>query len=413
MESSHAMTFIPSKTVKIINEELNEELEIDRTIGWLKGDQPGPTVVFFGGVHGNEPSGVFALRMVFEELAKKRHLLKGQFIGVGGNLWALEKKERFHIQDLNRMWTKARMEKIESDGFEPDPAHKDEIEQFEIFQFLQRLLKNTKPPFYFLDLHTTSSDSIPFLTVNDTLANRGFAVHFPVPIILGIEEYLEGPLLSYINELGYIALGFEAGQHEAQSSVVNHRAFIYLVLIHSGLLEKSQFPNYDTFCATLKAAAKGSRSIYEIRYRYEVQEKEEFDMQPNYANFQIIHKGDDLARSNQVRIESHRNGRIFMPLYQKQGNDGFFLIRKVPRFALALSAWLRKWNWDRLLPLLPGVKRHSTEPNALVVNRRIARFYAKDFFHLFGYRSKQLDRDHIIMRNRETHSRYKEYQEEF
>lgn len=73
---------------------------------------------------------------------------------------------------------------------------------------------------------------------------------------------------------------------------------------------------------------------------------------------------------------------------------------------------IRKMNLDRFLPLLPGGRRHPEESHALIVNQRVARFFARDFFHLFGYRSKQLDQDHIVMRNRETRSRYWEYKNE-
>ena len=41
--------------------ELIEDLDTIRIIGHIKGRQPGPTLVFFGGIHGNEPSGIFAL----------------------------------------------------------------------------------------------------------------------------------------------------------------------------------------------------------------------------------------------------------------------------------------------------------------------------------------------------------------
>ena len=398
-----------NKSCKLHSKALGVEIEVGRVIGRLKGSRPGPTVVFFGGIHGNEPSGVFALKQVIEELKGKEDLFHGEFIALSGNLWAMAHGKRFHEHDLNRMWTAKRMAQIESGNYLPDPEGIDEKEQMEIYEFLNDLLENTDPPFYFLDLHTTSSDSIPFLTVNDTLSNRGFATKFPVPIILGIEEYLDGPLLSYINELGYIALGFEAGQHDAEISIINHRAFIYLTLAHSGFLSRKDMPDYRDHCSQLTDSARGSRAIYEIRYRYEVVDNEKFHMFPGYLNFQHIAKGDDLAKSNGSLIESHQDGMIFMPLYQNQGDDGFFLIRRIPRLALRISAWLRKRKLNRFLVLLPGVSKHPNQENALIVDKRVARFYARDFFHLFGYRSKQLDEDHIVMRDRETASRYWEY----
>ena len=78
-------------------------------------------------------------------------------------------------------------------------------------------------------MHTTSSDSAPFAIISDTLINRHLAMRLGVPVILGLEESLDGTILNYINELGYAAVGFEAGQHQAPSSVENHEAAIWLL----------------------------------------------------------------------------------------------------------------------------------------------------------------------------------------
>jgi hypothetical protein len=40
----------------------------------------------------------------------------------------------------------------------------------------------------------------------------------------------------------------------------------------------------------------------------------------------------------------------------------------------------------RLIPLLPGVRRETRRPELLVVDTRIARWCAMEFFHLFGFR---------------------------
>lgn len=42
-----------------------------------------------------------------------------------------------------------------------------------------------------------------------------------------------------------------------------------------------------------------------------------------------LYKGDLLALQNGNEIKSEWDARIFMPLYQSQGNDGFFIIEEV------------------------------------------------------------------------------------
>ena len=101
-----------------------------------------------------------------------------------------------------------------------------------------------------------------------------------------------------------------------------------------------------------------------------------------------------------------------MPLYQSQGSDGYFLIRKISPFFLLLSEFLRTYKTDRIFVMLPGVRWTSDLKDTMVVNLRIARLITKQLFHLFGYRSKQKDRTHLIIKNREYKSRIDDYKEE-
>jgi len=229
-------------------------------------------------------------------------------------------------------------------------------------------------------------------------------------MILGIEEYLDGPLLSYINELGYVAFGFEGGQHDDLSSIENHIAFIYLTLAFTESVSKDDI-KYHHYYKQLANTSVDTKDIYEIYFRFEIRTGDTFAMKPGFVNFQRIQKGQEVAVRNEEPVIASNAGRIFMPLYQSQGSEGFFAIRRISPVALKLSAFLRKAKFDRILPILPGVRWESDRRNALIVNRKVARFFAKEFFHLLGYRSKKLDKTHWIIKNREAASRENEYQE--
>ena len=82
---------------------LEETVKIDRVIDHIVGTEEGPTMVFFGGIHGNEPAGVFALRQVFDEIRSKKLSVKGEIYAISGNLGALETHQRFQQEDLNRI----------------------------------------------------------------------------------------------------------------------------------------------------------------------------------------------------------------------------------------------------------------------------------------------------------------------
>ncbi|MEM7382083.1 MAG: succinylglutamate desuccinylase/aspartoacylase family protein, partial [Bacteroidota bacterium] len=204
--------------------------EEDRFIGKIVKPQ-GPTLVFFGGIHGNEPAGVKAIQKVFAALEDKQRDYKGSLFGIRGNIPACTLSKRFVEQDLNRLWTSKKIARIS--GIDRASRSIEENELVELYSIIKKILSLGSPPFYFLDLHTTSSPTAPFITINDALINRDFSKQFPVPVILGIEEYLNGPLLSYINALGYVSLGFESVQHHDPEAVRSAIAFIWLTLVYT------------------------------------------------------------------------------------------------------------------------------------------------------------------------------------
>lgn len=394
---------------KVYSKALDQTLEVDRIIGHIKGSLPGPTLIFTAGIHGNEPSGIFALKQVLDEIQENDIELRGNIYALSGNLWALERGERFHKKDLNRIWSVDRMRELDADN--PSVQNEDEAQQLDIHKALQEILETNSGPFYFIDLHTTSSATIPFITVNDSLLNRKFTDQYPVPKVLGIEEYLDGPLLSLINELGYVAFGYEAGQHDDHRSIENHKAFVYLSLVFTNSCAKETI-DFDHYYRLLSQTSKGLPDIFEIYYRHEVKEEDNFVMKPGFSNFQLVKKGQELAQNNGTAIQATHTARVFMPLYQSQGNDGFFAIRRIHPIFLKLSSFIRKVRLDNLLALLPGISWSSEQRQELKVNRRVARFFTKQFLHLMGYRSKRLDSTHLTAKNREAASRNGDYEKE-
>jgi hypothetical protein len=86
---------------------------------------------------------------------------------------------------------------------------------------------------------------------------------------------------------------------------------------------------------------------------------------------------------------------IFLPLYQKMGQEGFFIVRPVSRFWLWLSQVLRKTRLPDILPLLPGISKKEPQANRYAVNPKIARFLNKEIFHLLGFQ--------IVLKDPATH----------
>ena len=71
---------------------LNKTIETDRIIGHIQGDKKGPTIIFIGGIHGNEPAGIFALDHVMRQLHESSMAVSGTIYALAGNLKALKKE---------------------------------------------------------------------------------------------------------------------------------------------------------------------------------------------------------------------------------------------------------------------------------------------------------------------------------
>ena len=432
------------------------ETEVSGRIRWhIEGPADGPLLVLFAGIHGNEPAGIRAIDGLAEELIAREHEYCGSFYVITGNQRALELGVRYIDTDLNRLW-----ERVDADApadvgvyrasLEPqglgkpsehpgssqyagsterarssqyaEPTEHPESSQYneptehpgssqynepseyaesrEIRQTIDEILRrhaSTASDIIFSDLHTTSSESCAFILINDTLANRRMARKFPLPQILGIEENIQGTLLSYINNLGYKSIGFEAGAHDSEASVTRTRAFLKLLLHNSGILlmdehkkriEESRLEVYESVPA----------DYYQIKHHQHVEDPRKFHMKPGFENFDSVQAGQLLATEDNEEVTAPMTGRIFMPLYQEKGHDGFLIIRKVPLLWIGLSAYLRGDLTHSILQRLPGVSVAGSR--ALRVDLSIARFFVKDIFHLLGYRVTRRDESTLICHRR-------------
>jgi succinylglutamate desuccinylase len=82
-------------------------------------------------MHGNEPGGAIAARRVIDRLSRPDAELRGEIIGLTGNLAALRAGRRYHVKDLNRQWGEANVDALVARGKEQDDA--EDREQRELF----------------------------------------------------------------------------------------------------------------------------------------------------------------------------------------------------------------------------------------------------------------------------------------
>jgi len=382
--------------------EVGESQELasryQRVLGDYSRGLPGPLCFITGGMHGNEPAGIEAVVAVLAHLREHQVPMRGRVVAVTGNLRALSRKQRYIESDLNRIWLDEVMKRLATQPPEAD-AH-EESELRSLIEVFSRYAEDPNLGIIFLDLHTTSAGGAPFQCMGDTLQNRKIAYRIPVPLILGLEEVIHGSLLEFVGERGHVAIAIEGGQHDDPVTSEHHEAAVWQALVAAEMIDESDVPNYERHRSRLEGASRGVPHVVEVRHRHGLEPGDGFKMRPGFCNFHPVRKGELLATDNTGEIRSPMDCLLLLPCYQGQGNDGFFLGLEVKPFWLKLSSFLRGRRAGRFLLLLPGVRRGDPSRNTLIVNRRIARYWPTEIFHLFGYRRCEEALDHLIFTRR-------------
>lgn len=342
----------------------------------------GPVLVAIGALHGNEAAGVRAIERVAAALRQRSMKLRGRFVGIIGNRRALTIGCRFVDRDLNRNWSNAGLTRLRAEAEVPA----EDVEQLELLDVLGPLLDGALRPITFLDLHSSSGTGRPFVCASDVLRNRKVAFALELPVVLGLEEVIEGSLLGWLTDHGHVGICVEGGQHGMASTIANHEAALWITLVTAGLLEREAVPELARHCERLQEERGKTPRVLEVVHRQVLQRDDGFKMNAGWRSFDRVTRTQVVARDHHGPIRSPASGVMLLPLYQGQGDDGFFVARPVRRFWLRASTVARKLRLDRTLPWLPGVQPDLHEPDAVVARGMAARWLAPNVFHLFGFR---------------------------
>ena len=373
-------------------QSLPTSLEVPRVLGHVLGDETGPTLVCVGGLHGNEPSGILAAQRVLATLQREAGAIRGQFLALAGNRQALMVGQRYLESDLNRIWSEENVQRLRQGRSVPNP---DEQELLELDLELQQAISSGSNLFL-LDLHSTSGPGPSFVVLEDSLANRAFGLAFPAPLVVGIEEELSGTLYHYMSRHGVVGITVETGSHNDPTTIDRAEAAIWIALEASGILPDGH-PRADAGREML-ASEKGSLpDVVEVHYRHALENSSVFQMEPGYRGFQAVFAGETLATQDGDPVRASDDGFILMPLYQPQGNDGFFLVRAIHPTWLKLSALLRRVHIERIVHWLPGVRRAGGSTRRFLVDRGTARWFALELFHLLGFHREGPAERQIVM----------------
>jgi succinylglutamate desuccinylase len=313
----------------------NYPIESAHIIGRKEGGEPGPLFICMAGMHGNEVAGVLALQTVMQLLDREPYVnpgfvFKGRLLALLGNTRAYFQRKRFIEKDINRQWSRENIAKINQSP--PWALQAEDLEIKELLFIIESEIEAYKPDrIVMLDLHTTSASGGIFAIATDHPESIRIAMELHAPVITGMLRGLRGTTLHYFTGENFkspvASAAFEAGQHDDPLSVNRCIAAIINCMRSIGSVRPEDVENkHDDL---LKEYAKDLPKIADLISVHSITAADEFEMKPGYQNFQPVAKGEILARDRNGFIRSPVDGLILMPLYQPQGSDGFFLIKKI------------------------------------------------------------------------------------
>lgn len=284
-------------------------------------------------MHGNEPAGIQALNRLFQMLEDepKRNadfIFCGRIVGVMGNIQAFERKLRFVKKDLNRELT---LENLKNLRLTPQYrlAYED-LELMELTQAIKNEIIEYKPSrLVVVDLHTTSASGGIFSIVSDDVESLNLATQLNAPVVLGMIGKTGGTTLHYFKTenmgIPTVSICFEGGQHNDALSIQRMIAWLVNLLREVKSVEPDDVENRHE--AILKNYSKHLPKVVDLFYVHHIQPSDHFQMREGFKNFQAIKAGEILADDKNGEIVAPEDCLLLMPLYQRQGTDGFFLVR--------------------------------------------------------------------------------------
>ena len=254
-------------------------------------DARGPRVVLFGGVHGDELSGIHAVEKLFFDLfVGRRKLRHGSLTLARGNEQAFAVERRYVKHNLNRLFREEYGPEIDRTSYE-----------FKRAQELKTVLHDCD---YFLDLHSAPIAQEPFMVAEESAV--GFYSKLGIPrIMTGWSKFSSGAIggdaENYANGHGAKSATLELGSHfDKRSNDVAYRTIVSLL----SLLEM------------IEGAEQPAARPLEIVDVYAVVTKEAHDF--SYAgtvdNFQRFASGQPFAFQNGRAITVSEDSYLLIPM---------------------------------------------------------------------------------------------------
>jgi succinylglutamate desuccinylase len=289
--------------------------EIGSGIWQISGTISGEHIVVLGGVHGDEKTGIEAVKILRDMFLKgEKKIQKGKLTLILGNEEAIKMGKRGTTPEnnLNRMFSDKHLAGPVLDFYESRRAHE-----------LAPILKSADIS---LDIHSTSVPTVPFLPCAFSPRHEKIYRWFDAGIVLADPDFVLGGQRSttdeYVDYCGGIGICFETGYANDTSRLPAVTNGILSILADRGIIAASSplmppQPSYKVYRLTRKINLTGSG------FRY----KKGFPQ-----SFQEVKKGEIIGYHGNIPERAEEDGVIAFPRARDQwilGHDIFFLAKRI------------------------------------------------------------------------------------
>ena len=292
------------------------ETRVDRVLLDAGGNvaEDAPLLLVLTAVHGNEPSGPLAAAAVAEAVRRNEVALRGRVVMLACNPPALREDARYIDEDMNRAFDADRLARDDDSN---------ELRQLrEVVPLIDSLAAGWPGPRFFLDCHSVSSESVPFASVLSDPDCVALAESVPAHAVVGAGDHLSGVSDLFLRDRGWVGFTFEAGQHHELATLEAQEAMIWTVMRRAGCVAETP----DRREARLFRVLLDGPRRFRVAEQYLVRHPGRFVMRPGYFNFRRVAEGEPLATDGGEEVRCPRDGRIYMPLYQRLGAVGFTIV---------------------------------------------------------------------------------------
>jgi succinylglutamate desuccinylase len=254
-------------------------------------DVPGPHVVMFCGIHGDEVSGIHAIeKVLFDFFGGTRVLVLGSLTLARANEQAIAAERRYVKHNMNRMFHENYGSEIDQDSYE-----------FRRTQELKSVLERCD---YFLDFHSAPIADVPFLVAEERAVDfyRKLGIS---RIMTGWSKFSSGAIggdtENYANARGALSATLESGSHfDKASNDVAYAAAISLLSVLEMIDDDEK-------------RAPARTDVFEM-HTVVMKESEDFRYAGEPKSFQFVKKGEPFAYQNGQSMNVSEDSYLLIPM---------------------------------------------------------------------------------------------------